>query len=322
MQKFFEFIEHIGKWRVLIQTRDIRDGAVTREKLADGVITGEKVADGVITGEKVADGAVTTEKVADGAVTTEKVADGAVSMEKLGADVLSFIAEAVERVKSWFMEKLAEMDLVRRDSLKTVNEESLVGSGDISLPGWDALAALRREVSAQFVRYYLKGETYSRDEVNALVSLLPRMRLEAVDELPTGSGISRETIYLLRSSDDSTFYEEWFYDAGGWRSLGSSRLDLSGYAMLEDLPDVSTKQDLLVSGVNIKTVNGQSLLGVGNLSVGGGSGSGGGCPCPRLVFLTQAAYDALERIDMDAVYFIIPATGVWHFGDVFPMRLN
>lgn len=35
----------------------------------------------------------------------------------------------------------------------------------------------------------------------------------------------------------------------------------------------SDKQDTLVSGTNIKTINNQSLLGSGNISVGGGTGS-------------------------------------------------
>ena len=34
---------------------------------------------------------------------------------------------------------------------------------------------------------------------------------------------------------------------------------------------VSTKQDTLVSGTNIKTINNQSLLGSGNITIGGGS---------------------------------------------------
>ena len=40
------------------------------------------------------------------------------------------------------------------------------------------------------------------------------------------------------------------------------------------IQDVSNKQDTLVSGTNIKTINNQSLLGSGNLEIGGGSGSG------------------------------------------------
>lgn len=37
----------------------------------------------------------------------------------------------------------------------------------------------------------------------------------------------------------------------------------------------NTKQDLLVSGTNIKTINQQSLLGSGNITIQGGGGSGG-----------------------------------------------
>jgi len=39
--------------------------------------------------------------------------------------------------------------------------------------------------------------------------------------------------------------------------------------------NVSNKQDILVSGTNIKTINGYSILGSGNLVIQGGGGSGG-----------------------------------------------
>ena len=35
----------------------------------------------------------------------------------------------------------------------------------------------------------------------------------------------------------------------------------------------ANKQDLLVSGINIKTINSQSILGSGNITITGGSGS-------------------------------------------------
>ena len=38
-------------------------------------------------------------------------------------------------------------------------------------------------------------------------------------------------------------------------------------------PNVATKQDTLVSGENIKTVNNQSLLGSGNITIQGGGGA-------------------------------------------------
>jgi glutamate synthase domain-containing protein 2 len=39
---------------------------------------------------------------------------------------------------------------------------------------------------------------------------------------------------------------------------------------------IKTKQDVLVSGTNIKTINGTSLLGPGNITISGGSGGTGG----------------------------------------------
>lgn len=53
MQKLFEFVEHIGKLRVLIQTRDINNGAVTTDKLGDLAVTTAKIADGAVTPEKL-----------------------------------------------------------------------------------------------------------------------------------------------------------------------------------------------------------------------------------------------------------------------------
>ena len=51
---------------------------------------------------------------------------------------------------------------------------------------------------------------------------------------------------------------------------GANRLDASA---IQNLPttDISGKQDLLVSGTNIKTVNGTSVLGSGNIVISGGS---------------------------------------------------
>lgn len=39
-------------------------------------------------------------------------------------------------------------------------------------------------------------------------------------------------------------------------------------------PHDTTKQDALVSGTNIKTINGESILGSGDITVGGGGGGG------------------------------------------------
>ena len=93
MKKLFEFDEHIGDWRVLVQSRDIQNGAIQSRHIAAGAVTTEKIGDGEVKTRNIDTGAVTTDKIGDGeiktrnidagAVTTEKIADDAVTTEKI-----------------------------------------------------------------------------------------------------------------------------------------------------------------------------------------------------------------------------------------------
>ena len=64
------------------------------------------------------------------------------------------------------------------------------------------------------------------------------------------------------------------------------------YALKSEIPDITTKQDTLVSGTNIKTVNGTSLLGSGNIEIA------------KEWIGTQAQYDALSTKDNNTTYYI------------------
>ena len=87
----------------------------------------------------------------------------------------------------------------------------------------------------------------------------------------------------------------------------------------------STKQDILVSGTNIKTINNQSLLGSGNIEIQGGgetysAGEGIGIDVDNIISvtgnyetiveLTQAEYDALTSYDKNTTYVITDAPAV------------
>ena len=52
--------------------------------------------------------------------------------------------------------------------------------------------------------------------------------------------------------------------------LGTARPTYEG-VNLAILSDISSKQDTLVSGTNIKTINGQTILGSGDIAISGGS---------------------------------------------------
>lgn len=77
---------------------------------------------------------------------------------------------------------------------------------------------------------------------------------------------------------------------GSTKSPSSGVVDLG--TVITSHQDISGKQDKLVSGTNIKTINGESILGSGNITISGGSGSGGGSgsyvPMPE-TFIEQGA---------------------------------
>lgn len=62
-------------------------------------------------------------------------------------------------------------------------------------------------------------------------------------------------------------------------------------------------QETLVSGTNIKTINNQSILGSGDITIQGGSGE-------TFVELTQAQYDALTEYAENTTYIITDATPI------------
>ena len=57
--------------------------------------------------------------------------------------------------------------------------------------------------------------------------------------------------------------------------LNNSIYDVVCYGALDKTVHDNTKQDTLISGTNIKTINNQSLLGSGNITIQGGGGCGG-----------------------------------------------
>lgn len=74
---------HLGHEVALWETDDIRDRAITSQKIALQAILTELIADLAVTTQKLADASATTEKIADLAVVTEKLADLAVTTSKI-----------------------------------------------------------------------------------------------------------------------------------------------------------------------------------------------------------------------------------------------
>lgn len=88
--------------------------------------------------------------------------------------------------------------------------------------------------------YYKTSETYTKDEVDALIDAIPKFNIQVVDNLPiTGAAA---TIYLLKGAtvDEGNLYSEFIYVDDEWELLGTQKLDLSGYALKSELSAVAT----------------------------------------------------------------------------------
>ena len=143
---------------------------------------------------------------------------------------------------------------------------------------------------------------YTTTEVDEIVNRIKDGIVQIVDELPTEPKIG--IIYLLKT-DTENDYEKRTRENNKWVSLGNTVIDLTGYVIGTNLTaeniilgngnsaikssgktittaiidsdnaiptskaiktELDKKQVTLVSGTNIKTVNGESILGSGNIS--------------------------------------------------------
>ena len=89
---------------------------------------------------------------------------------------------------------------------------------------------LARKTAQDLANYYTKSQTLTKDEINTLVSAIPKFKIEVVTSLPS-SNISEATVYLVKSGDDSSnLYIEYIRANGAWERLGTQTVDLTGYA--------------------------------------------------------------------------------------------
>lgn len=70
------------------------------------------------------------------------------------------------------------------------------------------------------VNYYVKSDTYTKSEVNGLISNIQKLTSQIVDQLPT-ENIDSSVIYLIKIGDTSA-YMQHMYINGAWAELGST----------------------------------------------------------------------------------------------------
>ena len=112
--------------------------------------------------------------------------------------------------------------------------------------------------------YYLKTQTYTQVEVDALIDAAVNGRFRKVNTLPvTGEP---NIIYLVPKAtpETSNACDEYIWQDNAWELIGSTDIDLSGYVTDEDL-GIALADYLTISAFNTAIANYYTKTEVGNL---------------------------------------------------------
>lgn len=172
--------------------------------------------------------------------------------------------------------------LVSGTNIKTINGESVLGAGNIAIQGgtsnWDDITGKPEFATVATTGSY--NDLSDKPEI-------PSDYIENITDSDTEFSIDTAFNYKSGKKYSLSFRKTGGFDViiGGvgdtQRKINLS-IDTDIIATKEDLADyqpvgdyatkaeLASKQDTLVSGTNIKTINGQTLLGEGNIEIQGG----------------------------------------------------
>lgn len=179
----------------------------------------------------------------------------------------------------------------KNTTFKTINGQQILGDGNIEVAA-----------NVDLSDYATKEELATKQDV-----------ISDLEAIRSGAALGATALQEVPSEYAT---EQWVNEQGFLKE----HQDVSNLATKEEL---ATKQDKLVSGTNIKTINGVTLLGEGNITIEGGSGNvdlsdyytkseTNSLVNPKLsqVTLTQAEYDALSTKEENVLYIISDASNV------------
>lgn len=132
---------------------------------------------------------------------------------------------------------------------------------------------------------YKLSKKYTDNAIKQAVGEVKGFEIKVVSELVAPGEAS--VLYLVPSTKTkkANTYEEyiWVKDANDFEYIGSTSVDLSNYYNKTEVDglvsglstEIQAKQAILESGVNIKSINGVSILGEGDITIVGEQGEQG-----------------------------------------------
>ena len=141
-------------------------------------------------------------------------------------------------------------ELISGENIKTINGESILGKGDLEIQG-----ASGDSCGITVVDEFDVGGEYGKKEVPSMQALINTLSTMA-EAFASTEDIEKLNAKDIELSDKLTQHKNTYENKVG--ELEASVIGL-GNTLLD-------KQSILVSGENIKTINGESILGKGNIS--------------------------------------------------------
>ena len=107
-----------------LTTQQIKDGAITNEKMAADSVGNTNLQDGSVSNEKLEDGSITNEKLAENSITKDKLQDKTIGVEKLDNELRQAIAAATG-LPDDLVETIQNVDDTLKDHQRQLDDKQL-----------------------------------------------------------------------------------------------------------------------------------------------------------------------------------------------------
>ena len=105
-----------------LETQQIKDGAITNEKMAAGSVGNTNLQDGSVSNEKLEDGSITNKKLAENSITKDKLKDNTIGVEKLDPELRQTINAATGLPKD-LVETIQNVDDTLKDHQRQLDDK-------------------------------------------------------------------------------------------------------------------------------------------------------------------------------------------------------
>lgn len=105
-----------------LETQQIKDGAITNEKMAAGSVGNINLQDGSVSNEKLEDGSITNEKLAENSITKDKLKDNTIGVEKLDPELRQTINAATGLPEN-LVETIQDVDDTLKDHQRQLDDK-------------------------------------------------------------------------------------------------------------------------------------------------------------------------------------------------------